>query len=334
MKQTKEYGEGKETPLSLSKKDKKKIPLPVILILILLLIGIAVILYPIVSNVIHEINRSEIKTDYEAQVKDMEETEIEQMYRLSREYNESLLSANIVLTDPFDPSRLEDAGAAPYPDLLNVQGDGIMGYIEIPLIDVELPIYHGTSEATLQKGVGHLEQTSLPIGGTGTHTVLTGHTGLAGEKLFTDLPELKKGDVFYLHILDNVLAYSVEHIEIVEPENTELLKINRDRDMVTLITCYPYGINSHRLLVQGERTEYDAAKKQEASMNRKVDSIWEKQYKRAIIICIAIYVPLTVLLLILIRRKKGHKKGKEEEDSDHPENNLVTEGNKNEGNEG
>lgn len=242
--------------------------------------------------------------DYESSVEELPKEETEEEFQKAREYNESLLSTSVTLTDPFDPNALENAGKEPYASLLNVRGDGIMGYVEIPQIGVYLPIYHGTAAKTLEKGIGHLENTSLPVGGKSSHSVLTGHTGLSGEKMFTDLTELKKGDIFYLHVLGELLCYKVAQISIVEPEDTGLLKIKHGEDYVTLLTCYPYGINSHRLLVRGSRISYEEAVQQQKAMRRPYESQWNEEYLKGVAVCIAVYVPITLAILWFLKRKR------------------------------
>lgn len=278
--------------------------MPLVFIGIILLTGIGLVAYPIVSNIFYEINKSELMAHYDDASDAMPLEEKAEALRKAEEYNASLLTADVVLTDPFDPSVLDRAGEEPYASLLNINGDGIMGYVDIPLIDAYLPIYHGTAAATLEKGIGHLESTSLPVGGTGTHAVLTGHTGLAGEKMFTDLTALEKGDLFYVHVLGNTLAYQVDQIEVTEPEDTSLLLIDREADYITLLTCYPYGINSHRLLVRGTRTDYQEARAREENGSREAESRWDSEYRKALILCVILYIPLTILILFFIRKKK------------------------------
>ena len=216
-----------------------------ILIILLIITGLGIFFYPYVSNWLIEKNASYIIETYDQAVEASGNQEIEKEWKKAKEYNDSL--EGTVLKDPF----IEGSGMAlqdNYKELLNI--DGIMGYVEIPAIDVKLSIFHGTSDATLQKGIGHLEGSSLPIGGSGTHAILTGHTGLSKAKFFTDLVELKEGDRFYLRILDKTLAYLVDQIKVVEPENTKDLQSISGKDYVTLLTCTPYGVNSHRLLVR------------------------------------------------------------------------------------
>lgn len=193
---------------------------------------------------------------YQKEADKLTPEEITKLFQQAQIYNENLLGQPA--HDPFIPG---SGVVMPnnYYQVLNV--GGTMGQLEIPSIDVNLPIYHGTKETVLRKAVGHLEGSALPIGGDGTHTVLTSHTGLTQAKLFTDLTELKKGDHFYIHVLDRTLAYEVDKISVVDPEQTELLKADKGKDYATLLTCTPYGVNSHRLLVRGKRVAYQPTKK-------------------------------------------------------------------------
>lgn len=286
-------------------KNKWKRRWPVIALILIMLTGVCVILYPIISNVLYEKDKSVISTEYDQKIAEMKAEEIAEMFVEADRYNESLLRAKIKLTDPFDPTLLEKQGSAPYMSLLNYQNDGVIGYLDIPIISVNLPIYHGTAARTLEKGIGHLEQTSLPVGGESTHSVLTGHTGLAGKKMLTDLTEVETGDVFYIHVLDEILAYKVTSVSVVEPEDTSSLGIERGRDQVTLVTCYPYGVNSHRLLVTGERTSYPEAAEQEAAQKRETESVWTKEYIKGVLLCLAVYLPVIGVGIWMIRRRRG-----------------------------
>ena len=206
-----------------------------------------------------------------------------------------------------------------YNNILNLDHSGVMGYLEIPCISVNLPIYHGTDAEILERGVGHLAASSIPVGGKSTHSVLTGHTGLSSAKLFTDLTEMKKEDLFFIHVLDRTLAYKVDQISVVRPEDTRKLQIVKGKDYVTLVTCTPYGVNDHRLLVRGVRTKY--VKKQRSSLRpRNQDSQWMRTYKKAIAIGLMIVTALILLGKVfqkLHRKKTEHrqinrKKGREE----------------------
>ena len=250
-----------------------------ILAILVFLAGISLLAYPAVSNLLYEKEQEELMEHYDSIVGE-NLTADEQAAELQecREYNRGLLQGGVLLTDPFDMSQL-DPSAMPYAGLLNVDQEGGMAYLRIPAIDVELMIYHGTEEEVLQKGVGHLQGSSLPVGGTGTHCVLSAHTGLNDKKLFTDLDQLENGDIFYIHVLGEILAYQVDQIRVVLPEETEDLKINAQEDYVTLVTCTPYGINTHRLLVRGTRVPYEEEREQSDGTLRK--GSWLEQYRLA-----------------------------------------------------
>ena len=218
----------------------------IVLAAVLLLIASGVTAYPMIANYINDKYQSTIRTEYAQEVEALEDSEIQEARQDAIAYNESLLPIR------YDREALQTA-AGSYDELLDLHGSGLMGYVEIPKIDVNLPIYHGTSEEVLQKGVGHLVGSSLPIGGEGFHSVLTGHSGLAGKRLFSDLEQLALGDSFYLYVLGETLAYEVTEINRVLPYETELLTTIAGEDLCTLVTCTPYGVNSHRLLVRGSR---------------------------------------------------------------------------------
>ena len=279
-----------------------------VLIVILFLTGSIVVVYPVVSNRLYEKNQSYVTAQYDTTIERMAQEALDAELKAAQEYNRSLLESEAFLTDPFDPDLVLDPTVEPYASLLNVEGDGIMGYVEIPKISVNLPIYHGTTAQVLEQGIGHLQNTSLPVGGDSTHTVLTGHTGMAGKRSFTDLSLLEVGDIFYLHTLEETLAYQVEAIYIVEPDQTEHLVVERGRDLATLVTCHPYGINTHRLLVQGSRIPYaQAVEHQEQEPASPALSVWKTEYQKAIILCLSIYVPLTaIVVIVLLRRIRRH----------------------------
>ena len=212
--------------------------------------GVGIAAYPIVSNMLYERNATQVVESYDDAVEEMEQEEIDAAKEAARKYNEQLQSAIVQ-----DENGEGDQAGESYVDLSGV-GESI-GYITIPKIDLELPIYEGSDDAVLQKGIGHMEQSSYPIGGEGTHSVLTGHRGLPDPELFTHLDEMEEGDLFYLHVLDEILAYRVDQIKVVEPNETGDLDIIPGEDYCTLVTCTPYSINTHRLLVRGVRTEYN-----------------------------------------------------------------------------
>ncbi len=219
-----------------------------ILLVLILLTGVSLLLYPTVSDYWNSFHQSQAIASYVEAVAEIDNTDYEKMWQEAVAYNEKLKD-NSGRWTPTD-EELEE-----YERLLNVSDTGIMGYIEIPKINVSLPIYHGTDEAILQIAIGHIPGSSLPVGGKGTHCVVSGHRGLPSAKLFTDLDQLEEGDLFMMRILDETLTYEVDQVRIVEPEELSDLEIDEDKDLCTLVTCTPYGINSHRLLVRGHRVE-------------------------------------------------------------------------------
>lgn len=229
-----------------------------LLIILLLLCGFSLLLYPGIRMLISASRQSAVVEKIESEFVKYDKETAEKELEKAEDYNNSIMGSEI--KDPFLPGSgivLPDN----YMDILNIH-DGIMGILEIPSIQVKLAIYHGTSEAVLRKGVGHLKETAFPIGQKGTHTVLSTHRGLPEAKLFTDLDKLEKGDLFYVHICNSILAYRVDQIKVVDPSDTRYLKPEAGKDYVTLLTCTPYGINSHRLMVRGSRTDYKAAEKE------------------------------------------------------------------------
>lgn len=233
------------------KDNRKKSKVMPIISSILFMAGACIFFYPTVSNYIAEKNQANVIQEYQETVQKDDIENVEAEWAKAEEYNENL--AGDPVHDPFVPG---SGYALPenYLDVLNI--NGIMGYIEIPKISVYLPIYHGTSEEVLEKGVGHIESTSLPIGGEYRHSVLTGHRGLPSAELFTNLDKLKEGDYFYIHVLDQTLAYKVDQIKTVQPRDLEDLVAVPGEDYITLVTCTPYAVNTHRLLVRGSRTDY------------------------------------------------------------------------------
>lgn len=220
-------------------------------LVVALLAGLCLILYPPLSDLWNSHVQSRVVASYAEAVDDMDETEKTALLESARAYNDELAARDYRW-------RLSDDQKADYEAQLNVTGEGVMGYVDIPKIGVELPIYHGASEAVLTVGVGHIEGSSLPVGGRGTHAVISGHWGLPSATLFTDIDQLAEGDVFYLRVLDEVLAYEVDQILTVEPGDLSALAIDEGEDLCTLVTCTPYGINTHRLLVRGHRTTVPA----------------------------------------------------------------------------
>lgn len=238
----------------MGKVQQKRGKLLNVLVAFVLLIGIGIMGYPFFSDWYNQRLQASLIRDHERDVSAITHEEKQAELEACFSYNASLLGT-VELTDPFDPDTARDV-LDDYEDRLNISGNGMMGYIDIPKISVQLAIYHGTSSEVLERGVGHLENTSLPVGGKATHSVLSAHTGYSRATMFNHLDRLEKDDVFYLTVLGDVLAYQVDQIKVVEPTQTGDLLIDRNEDYVTLVTCTPYGINSHRLLVRGTRIPY------------------------------------------------------------------------------
>ena len=231
---------------------KKK--LPIIAIILIFVIGLGIMSYPLVSSMINNSNFREGMNDYTQAVKEIKKEDYSKFFADANKYNKSLTTTSII-TDPFDEKAYKAIGAR-YNNVLDVDGKGLIGYVVVPRIDVNLPIYHGSSKKVLENGAGHLRNTSMPIGGKSTHAVISAHTGFPDQTFFDNLTDLVKGDVFYIKVLDKTLAYKVDQIKVVLPEDTNDLRIIPGEDHVTLLTCTPYGINTHRLLVRGVRTKY------------------------------------------------------------------------------
>ncbi len=273
--------------------------------------GVTLLMYPWISNVHNErVGKSEINT-LEQEIEDMDDSDTEAYFEAARQYNASLAGGQAMLVDPFlGDEEAEEAGD--YDDLLAYSESGIMGWIEIPSINVYLPVYHGTSSEVLEHGIGHLEGSSLPVGGESTHAVLTGHTGLVNARLFTDLTELKEGDWFFFHILGETLAYQVSEITVVTPDETDGLRVREGEDLMTLLTCTPYGINDHRLFVTGTRGEYsEETYEEEAAKTSDTTSLWMRKYRNALIVA-AFVVAGFIIIVVLLRRRKQKQLGQPE----------------------
>ena len=254
------------------------------------------------------LNQSSEIEAYEQEMQSVDDKQFAAAWEEAEAYNKSLLG-NAILTDPFDPNA-EIVKDYEYESLLNFSSNGVMASLEIPVISLNLPIYHGTSDDVLRKGVGHLQNTSLSVGGEGTHCVLTGHTGLSSASLFTDINLLKVGDKFFIHCLNETLAYEIDQIKVVEPKQTNDLRIDPSQDYITLITCTPYGINSHRLLVRGKRVPYvEGEETLAAEQSRIGESTWMIEYKKALKVGgIVFAVILTVFIAVKIFLKNRKKK--------------------------
>ena len=273
---------------------KKKGKFISILLVLLLLVGLSLLLYPYVSNYWNSLHQTRAIAAYAEAVAKLDKDQYTEILSAAQAYNASLLGRDN--TQPLDGDRKEE-----YERLLDVSGLGIMGYIEIPCIDCSLPIYHGADESVLQVAVGHMEWSSLPVGGESTHCVLSGHRGLPSAKLFTNLDKLQPGDTFILRVLDETLTYEVDQILIVEPQETGSLRIEEGKDYCTLVTCTPYGINTHRLLVRGKRVDNI----EEANTVRvTADAIQIEP----LIVAPIVAIPISLLLLFSLLPKQSKKK--------------------------
>ena len=268
--------------------------LSTVILVFLLLIGLSLLLYPTVSDYWNSFHQTRAIATYAENVAKLDNNQYDQLWEEARAYNEALCFRS-------NPYYLSEEQKAQYESLLDVSGLGVMGYIEIPEIDVSLPIYHGTEESVLQVAVGHLDWTSLPVGGESTHCVLSGHRGLPSAKLFTNLDKLREGNIFLLRVLDEILTYEVDQILIVEPQDTAALEIVEGQDYCTLVTCTPYGINTHRLLVRGHRIDNLEEVK---TVRVTADAVQIEPMLVAPMVAIPILLVLLLLLLLPRRRKK------------------------------
>jgi len=268
--------------------------LSTILLILLFLVGLSLLLYPSVADWWNSFHQTRAVTSYVEQLADIDEAQYEKLWNSAWEYNDSLITRG-------NQYILSDEQKEQYNQLLNVGGNGIMGYVEIPKINVMLPIYHGTEESVLQIAIGHLEWTSLPVGGASSHCVISGHRGLPSAKLFTDLNLVEVGDTFTMCILDEILTYQVDQIRIVEPHETEELLIKEGEDLCTLMTCTPYGINSHRMLVRGHRVETA-----EAAVVRHVTA--DAVQLDPVVVAPFLAVPMLLGLLIVLMMPKPKKR--------------------------
>ena len=274
------------------------------------ILSLGIALYPMVSSIYNEQHQSKIHTQFLQQVEDTDDSKLQEALEHARAYNASL--AGVVTDNAFSEDAILGVSAE-YEGLLNVTGRGIMGYVSVPKINVTLPIYHGTDSGTLERGIGHLLGTSLPVGGDSTHSVLTAHSGMASQRMFSDLPQLKEGDVFYLEVLNDTLAYQVDQIKTVLPHDTTYLGIEAEQDLCTLVTCTPFGVNTHRLLVRGHRIPYEEAEtiiQQQEQADVKTSSTWQNEYIKGIAIGLGFVIFFLIIFLIiwLLRRCRREKK--------------------------
>ena len=275
----------------------KKGKLSTIILIFVFLAGLSLLLYPTVSEYWNSLHQSRAIVEYAEQVAELNDDAYSQLWLDAQNYNRALIGKA-------DRYTMDDREKEEYESQMNVSGNGIIGYIEIPTINCFLPIYHGTDESVLQVAIGHIAGTSLPVGGEGTHCVLSGHRGLPSAKLFSNLDQLAEGDTFILHVLDEMLTYEVDQIRIVEPHEMSDLDIEEGKDYCTLVTCTPYGINTHRLLVRGYRAE-----NAETAGNVRVTA--DAMQIESVVVAPLIAVPVLLLLLIvlLVTTRKKDKGG-------------------------
>lgn len=293
--------------------------LAVITIVLIFLAGIGVMSYPLISSVVNNyVSRSQVK-EYSEKVALMPSEKTEELIKQALKYNDQL-SDNLVITDPFDQESY-DKLSTDYEEVLNIDGGGLIGYVEIPKIDVYLPIYHGTDSTVLSKGAGHMQSTSFPVGGESTHSVISAHSAYPGETFFDYLTDMEVGDEFYIHIVDRTLKYEVDQIEVILPTEINSLRIVEGEDLVTLLTCTPYTINTHRLLVRGKRVEYDDTQyvDHNASLAKfENDYIFFLGYKISYLtagLVVVGFVALVIFIIIILLRRSKKKKKKAEENS-------------------
>ena len=274
---------------------------------VLFLTALGLTLYPLVSNYVNQKYASEIQTAYQELIQQTDDSVLQEARQRAIGYNRAIIPGT---ANAYSEEALLSA-AENYNDQLNIAGNGIMGYVVIPKIHVNLPIYHGTDAEVLDRGVGHLLGSSLPVGGENAHTILSGHSGMASQKMFTDLEQLVSGDVFYLNVLNEILAYQVTEINTVLPYETDLLGIVPGEDLCTLVTCTPYGINTHRLLVRGSRIPYEeAAVLEEENVSAEpTASTWEAQYLQGVLWGIAAALGVGIIILTGTRIYRKARKG-------------------------
>lgn len=282
-------------PTHSNKENSAMKKLSTVLLIATFVAGLSLLLYPTVSNYWNTLHASRAVATYVDAVQNMGEDKRREMLQKAIDYNKSLTSDNQRLT-------ISSARRQEYESILDVDGNGMIGYIEIPNVNITLPVYHGTNDDVLQIAVGHLDWTSLPVGGTSTHCVLSGHRGLPSAKLFTNLDQVKEGDTFVIRVLDEILTYEVDQIRIVEPADVDDLMIENGKDYCTLVTCTPYGVNSHRLLVRGHRVENESESIRVTSEAIQIEPL---------IVAPAIAIPTLIIIFVLLIASSNKKKRKQ-----------------------
>lgn len=285
-----------------------------IVIILIFLAGLSLLLYPLVANQWNNHRQKQLISNYESVVADKEAAgniDYAAEMKKAEAYNDALLPS--ILPDSFAVAEAQTEADSSYENSLNIAGDGMMGIVEIPKIDIKLPIYHGTSDEVLQKAAGHLEGSSLPIGGENTHAVISAHRGLPSASLFTDLDQLEIGDHFLIHVLDETLCYEVDQILVVDPEDTSALAVEDGEDLMTLLTCTPYGVNTQRLMVRGHRVPYE---EQAVADEQTPLSGFSLHTNYLLWVVVGIVITGVFILILFIREKKLQKKAAKQKESE------------------
>ena len=292
-------------------RDKRRKIITISLAVLFFLLALGLTIYPVFSSRYNEAHQSQIHTEYQEAVNALPDTAIPEARAAAQSYNKELWSS-IVQYGSYSKDSVTSA-MEEYAGLLDLTGTGTMGYVHIPKLAVSLPIYHGTEEETLDRGVGHLIGSSLPIGGGSTHAILTGHSGLASQKMFSDLDKLEIGDTFYLEVLNEFLAYEVDQINTVLPHDTTYLGLEEGKDLCTLVTCTPFGVNTHRLLIRGHRIAYTPEDEESPSIepaetSEPVDSTWEQEYEKGVYFAIGVVVVICLILFLGWLMQRGESR--------------------------
>ena len=292
-------------------RDKRRKIITISLAVLFFLLALGLTIYPVFSSRYNEAHQSQIHTEYQEAVNALPDTAIPEARAAAQSYNKELWSS-IVQYGSYSKDSVTSA-MEEYAGLLDLTGTGTMGYVHIPKLAVSLPIYHGTEEETLDRGVGHLIGSSRPIGGGSTHAILTGHSGLASQKMFSDLDKLEIGDTFYLEVLNEFLAYEVDQINTVLPHDTTYLGLEEGKDLCTLVTCTPFGVNTHRLLIRGHRIAYTPEDEESPSIepaetSEPVDSTWEQEYEKGVYFAIGVVVVICLILFLGWLMQRGESR--------------------------
>lgn len=277
-----------------------------VLAALMLLASAVLICYPVLSNIYLERKKAEVLTSYDEVVENTTSLELTRMWEKAKEYNKAFVPG----ITQYSAEKLGELTKG-YKDMLNIDNDGIMGYVKIPKLDIAIPIYHGTSSSTLEQGCGHLLGSSLPVGGASTHCILTAHSGLASQKMFSDIDLLENEDIIDIYVLDKKLTYKVCQKQVVLPEETQSIEIKEGQDLVSLITCTPFGVNTHRLIVTGTRVEEDnllSAEDKNITKSISSTSIWEQEYLKGITLGLVALCVISTVILLPIRLKRIKRK--------------------------